>query len=40
MNKKYMVFFSPDLKYKVDSFHLYIIGNYVKRTIGEVYTEK
>ena len=26
--------FSPDFKYKVDSFNLYIIGNYVKRTIG------
>ena len=33
-----MVLLSPDVKYKVDSFNLYIIGNYVKRTIGEVYT--
>ena len=24
----------PDFKYKVDSFNLYIIDNYVKRTIG------
>ena len=32
--KKYMVLFSPDFKYKVDSFNLYIIDNYVKRTIG------
>ena len=38
MNKKYMVLFTPDFKYKVDSFNLYIIGNYVKRTVGEVYT--
>ena len=36
MNKKYMVLFSPDFKYKVDSFNLYIIDNYVKRTIGSV----
>ena len=28
-----MVLFSPDAKYKVDSLNLYIIGNYVKRTI-------
>ena len=33
-----MVLFTPDFKYKVDSLNLYIIGNYVKRTIGEVYT--
>ena len=32
-----MVLFSPDFKYKVNSFNLYVIGNYVKRTIGEVY---
>ena len=38
MNKKYMVLFTPDFKYKIDSFNLYIISNYVKRTIGEVYT--
>ena len=38
MNKKYIALFSPDVKYKVDSFNLYIIGNYFKRTIGEVYT--
>ena len=25
--------FSPDFKYKVDSFNLYITDNYVKRTI-------
>ena len=31
-----MVLFSLDFKYKVNSFNLYIIGNYVKRTIGEV----
>ena len=34
MNKKYVVLFSLDVKYKVDSFNLYIIDNYVKRTIG------
>ena len=34
MNKKYVVLFSLDFKYKVDSFNLYIIDNYVKRTIG------
>ena len=34
MNKKYMVLFSPDFEYKVDSFNLYIIDNYVKRTVG------
>ena len=34
MNKKYIVLFSPDFKYKVDSFNLYITDNYVKRTIG------
>ena len=33
-----MVLFTPDFKYKVDSSNLYIIGNYVKRTIEEVYT--
>ena len=25
--------FSPDFKYKVDSFKLYITDNYVKRTV-------
>ena len=34
MNKKYIVLFSPDFKYKVDSFNLYITDNYVKTTIG------
>ena len=34
MNKKYMVLFSPDFEYKVDSFNLYIVDNYIKRTIG------
>ena len=34
MNKKYIMLFSPDFKYKVDSFNLYIIDSYVKRTIG------
>ena len=34
VNKKYKVLYSPDFKYKVDSFNLYIIENYVKRTIG------
>ena len=34
-----MVLFSPDFEYKVDSFNLYIIDNYVKRTIGGVYRE-
>ena len=29
-----MVLFSPDFKYKLDSFILYIIDNYAKRTIG------
>ena len=38
MNKKYMVLFTPDFNCKVNSFNLYIIGNYVKRTIGKVYT--
>ena len=33
MNKKYVVLFSSDFKYKVDSFNLYIIDNYVKRAI-------
>ena len=28
-----MVLFSPDFKYKIDPFDLYIIDNYVKRTI-------
>ena len=32
--KKYMVLFSLDFEYKVDSFNLYIVDNYVKRTIG------
>ena len=33
VNKKYMVLFSLDFKYKVDSFNLYIIeNNYVKGT--------
>ena len=31
--------FSPDFKYKVDSFNLYIADNYVKRTIGGIYHE-
>ena len=30
-----MVLFTPDFKYKVDCFNLYIIGSYVKRTIGD-----
>ena len=34
VKKKCMVLFSPDLKYKLDSFNLYILDNYVKRTIG------
>ena len=34
MNKKYMVLFSSDFEYKVGSFNLYIIDNYVKRTTG------
>ena len=34
LNKKYMVLFSLDFEYKVDSFNVYIIDNYVKRTIG------
>ena len=33
-----MVLFSPDFKYKVDSFSLHIVGNYGKMTIEEVYT--
>ena len=39
MKKKYMVLFSPDFKYKVDSFNLYIIDNYLERTglLGGVY---
>ena len=32
MNKKYIVLFSPNFKYKVGSFNLYITDNYVKRT--------
>ena len=39
MNKKYVVLLSPDFEYKVDSFNLYIIDNYVKRTTGGVYRE-
>ena len=35
VTKKYMVLFSPDFKYKVDSFNLYIIDNYVERTTGK-----
>ena len=34
MKKKYMMLFSPDFKYKVESFNLYITDKYVKRTIG------
>ena len=34
VNKKYMVLFSTDFRYKIGSFNLYIIDNYVKRTIG------
>ena len=33
-----MVLFTPDFKYKEDSFNLHIIGNYVRRGIEEVYT--
>ena len=29
-----MVLFSPDFRYKVDPFNLYIIDIYVKRTVG------
>ena len=29
-----MVLFSPDFEHKVDSFDLYIVDNYVKRTTG------
>ena len=29
-----MMLFSQDFKYKVESFNLYIIDRYVKRTIG------
>ena len=29
-----MMLFSPNFKYKVESFNLYIIHKYVKRTIG------
>ena len=36
MNKKYMMLFSPDFKYKVKSFNLYIIDKYVKRAIGRL----
>ena len=31
--------FSPDFKYKVDSFNLYITDNYVKGLLGGVYHE-
>ena len=34
VNKKYMVLFFLDFKYKVDRFNLCIIDNYVERTIG------
>ena len=34
MNDKNTVLFSPDFKYKLDFFNLYITDNYVKRTIG------
>ena len=29
-----MMLFSPDFKYKVNPFNLYVIDNYVKKTIG------
>ena len=35
VNKKYMVLFSPDFKYEVDSFNFYIKDNYVNKTIGK-----
>ena len=34
VNKKNILLFFPDFKYKVDSFNLCITDNYVKRTIG------
>ena len=34
MNKKCVVLFPMDFEYKVDSFNLYIIDNYVKRITG------
>ena len=34
VNKKYMMLFSPDFKYKVESFNLYIIDKYFTRTTG------
>ena len=34
VNKKYMVLFPPGFRYNVHSFNLYIIDNYVNRTIG------
>ena len=39
MNKKYVVLFSSDFKYKIDSFNLYIIDNYGKGLLGGVYCE-
>ena len=34
-----MMLFSMDVEYKVDSFNLYIIDNYVKGILGGVYRE-
>ena len=39
VDKEYMVLFSTDFKYNLDPFNLYIIDNYVKRTIGRWYRE-
>ena len=38
-NKKYIVLFSPDFKYKVDSFNLYIHTIMLKGLLGGVYHE-
>ena len=34
VNKNYIVLFSQDFKNKVQSFNLYIIDSYIKRTLG------
>ena len=39
VNERYIVLFSPDFKYKVDSFNLYIQTIMLKGLLGGVYHE-
>ena len=39
LDKKYMLLFSPDFKYKVDPFSVDVIDNYVKELLGGIYRE-